>query len=76
MFALAKLIAWLFKKFYALMYHLILGVVIGSTIAIIPKGVVGWEIALSALCLPWERWLRMVCPNWMKNSNARICSRK
>ncbi|HPX95221.1 MAG TPA: DUF368 domain-containing protein [Brevefilum fermentans] len=48
-FALAKLIAWLFKKFYALMYHLILGVVIGSTIAIIPKGVVGWEIALSAL---------------------------
>ena len=47
--SLAKLIAWLFKKFYALMYHLILGVVVGSTIAIIPKGVVGWEIALSAL---------------------------
>ncbi len=48
-FGLAKLIAWLFKKFYALMYHFILGVVVGSTIAIIPKGVVGWEIALSAL---------------------------
>ena len=48
-FGLAKLIAWLFKKIYAVMYHLILGVVVGSTIAIIPKGVVGWEIALSAL---------------------------
>jgi len=46
---LAKLIAWLFKKFYAVMYHLILGVVIGSTLAIIPRGVAGWEIALCAL---------------------------
>jgi putative membrane protein len=45
----AKLIAWLFKKYYALMYHFILGVVVGSTIAIIPKGVKGWEIALCAL---------------------------
>jgi putative membrane protein len=46
---LAKLIAWLFKKFYTVMYHLILGVVVGSTIAIIPAGVEGWDIALSAL---------------------------
>lgn len=46
---LAKLIAWLFKKFYTVMYHLILGVVVGSTIAIIPAGVAGWDIALSAL---------------------------
>lgn len=46
---LAKLIAWLFKKFYAVMYHIILGVVIGSTIAIIPSGVTGWEIALCVL---------------------------
>ena len=48
-FGLAKLIAWLFRKFYAPMYHFILGVVVGSTIGIIPKGVVGWGIALSAL---------------------------
>lgn len=47
--SLAKLIAWLFKKFYAIMYHFILGVVVGSTIAIIPEGVTGWTIALSAL---------------------------
>ena len=46
---LARLIAWLFKKFYAFMYHFILGVVVGSTLAIIPAGVTGWDIALSVL---------------------------
>ena len=46
---LAKLIAWLFKKFYTIMYHFILGVVVGSTIAIIPEGVMGWDIALAVL---------------------------
>ena len=35
-FALARLISWLFKKHYALLYHIILGVVFGSTLAIIP----------------------------------------
>lgn len=45
---LAKLISWLFKKFYAVMYHLILGVVVGSTIAIIPAGVSGWTVAVCA----------------------------
>ena len=49
---LARLISWLFKKFYAFMYHFILGIVVGSTIAIIPEGVSGWTIALCALlCL-------------------------
>ena len=46
---LAKLIAWLFKKFYALMYHLILGVVVGSTLAIIPEGVAGLDIVFSVV---------------------------
>jgi putative membrane protein len=46
---LAKLISWLFKKAYALMYHLILGIVVGSTAAIIPGGVTGWTIAVCAL---------------------------
>jgi uncharacterized membrane protein len=31
------------------MYHLILGIVIGSTLAIIPAGVSGWTIALCAV---------------------------
>ena len=45
----AKLVAWAFKKQYALMYHLILGIVVGSTAAIIPHGVTGWTIAVCAL---------------------------
>lgn len=49
-FLFAKLINWLFSKQYALMYHLILGVVIGSTAAIIPSGVSGFGmIAICAL---------------------------
>lgn len=45
---LAKMVSWLFKKFYAVMYHIILGIVVGSTIAIIPAGVSGWTIAVCA----------------------------
>jgi len=45
----AKLVAFLFKKAYTLMYHLILGIVVGSTAVIIPKGVTGWTIAVCAL---------------------------
>ena len=47
-FTFAKLFSWLFKKAYALMYHLILGIVVGSTAAIIPGGVSGWTIAVCA----------------------------
>ena len=42
----AKGVNWLFDRHYAGMYHAILGIVIGSTIAIIPGGVSGWNIAL------------------------------
>jgi len=45
---LAKFIAWLFNKAYTFMYHFILGVVVGSTAAIIPGGVRGWTIAVCA----------------------------
>lgn len=46
----AQLVSWLFKKYYALMYHLILGIVVGSTAAIIPSGAIGWGvIAVCAL---------------------------
>lgn len=47
-FLFAKLINWLFTKQYTLMYHLILGVVIGSTAAIIPSGVSGF--GMIAIC--------------------------
>ncbi len=45
----AKLVNWLFKQHYAFMYHLILGIVVGSTAAIIPGGVTGWTIAVCVL---------------------------
>lgn len=45
---LAKVISLVFNKHYSFMYHLILGVVVGSTIAIIPSGLHGWTIAVSA----------------------------
>ena len=38
-FGFAKLVASLFDKAYATMYHIILGIVIGSTLAIIPASV-------------------------------------
>lgn len=47
--AFSKLAAWLFKRFHAVMYHLIIGIVVGSTLAIIPGGVSGWTIAVCAL---------------------------
>ena len=47
--AFAKLVSWLFKKSYTFMYHLILGIVVGSTLAIIPGNVSGWTIAVCAL---------------------------
>lgn len=45
----AKLVSWLFDRAYTTMYHLILGIVIGSTLAIIPSGVSGWTIAICVL---------------------------
>lgn len=45
----AKLVSWLFDRAYTTMYHLILGIVIGSTLAIIPSGVTGWTIAICAV---------------------------
>lgn len=48
-FAFARLVSWLFNKAYAFMYHFILAVVIGSTLAIIPSGVSGWTILVCVL---------------------------
>jgi putative membrane protein len=47
--AFAKLVSWLFKRSYTFMNHFILGIVVASTLAIIPGGVTGWTIALCAL---------------------------
>jgi len=47
-FLFARLVSWLFRKHHALMYHIIIGIVIGSTAAIIPSGVSG--IGIVAAC--------------------------
>jgi putative membrane protein len=47
-FLFARLVSWLFRKHHALMYHSIIGIVIGSTAAIIPSGVSG--IGVIAAC--------------------------
>jgi len=47
----AKLVSWLFKKAYAFMYHLILGVVVGSTAAIIPSGARGLGVIAACALL-------------------------
>lgn len=42
----ARLISFLFKKAYPFMYHLILGIVVGSTAAIIPRVAYSWSLIL------------------------------
>ncbi len=47
---LARLVSWVFRRFYALAYHGILGVVLASTLAIIPEGGSGGGTAASIAC--------------------------
>jgi len=48
-FTFARFVSWLFKKSFTFMYHFILGIVVGSTLAIIPSNVRGWTILVCAL---------------------------
>ena len=48
---LARLVSWFFKKHYSVAFHGILGIVLASTLVIIPTSYSGaTEILLSALC--------------------------
>ena len=48
---LARLVSWFFRKHYSLAFHGIFGIVLASTLVIIPTSYVGaWEIVLSAVC--------------------------
>ncbi|BAK99988.1 hypothetical protein OBV_27900 [Oscillibacter valericigenes Sjm18-20] len=48
---LARLVNWVFQKHYSIAFHGILGVVIASTLVIVPTEYSGWEeVALSAVC--------------------------
>lgn len=46
--AFAKVVSWLFQRSYTSMYHIILGVVTGSTLAILPMDMRGWQIPAGA----------------------------
>ena len=46
-FLFARVVSWLFRKHHALMYHIIIGIVVGSTAAIIPSGVSGIKAILA-----------------------------
>lgn len=50
-FLFARVVSWLFRKHHALMYHIIIGIVIGSTAAIIPSGVSGIGVILACALL-------------------------
>ena len=48
---LARLVSWFFRKHYSIAFHGIFGIVLASTLLIIPTSYVGaWEIVLSAVC--------------------------
>ncbi len=48
---LARLVTWFFRKHYSIAFHGIFGIVLASTLVIVPTDYVGlWEIALSAVC--------------------------
>ena len=48
---LARLGSWFFRKHYSIAFHGIFGIVLASTLVIIPTSYVGaWEIVLSAVC--------------------------
>ena len=48
---LARLVSWFFRKHYSIAFHGIFGIVLASTLVIIPTSYVGaWEIVLSVVC--------------------------
>ena len=58
MLLLARLVSWFFRRHYAVAYHGILGIVLASTLVIVPTDYTGWgEVVLSALCCAGGYWL-------------------
>ena len=51
MLLLARLVTWFFRKHYSIAFHGIFGIVLASTLVIIPTSYTGvGEIVLSVLC--------------------------
>lgn len=62
-FAFAKLVSWLFKKHYAIIYHVILGVVFGSTLAIIPVMNKAKGLMIGADVFPLDKFPQLATVN-------------
>lgn len=62
-FAFAKLVSWLFKKHYAVIYHIILGVVFGSTLAIIPVMNKAKGLMIGADVFPLDKFPQLATVN-------------
>ena len=61
---LARLVSWFFRKHYSIAFHGIFGIVLASTLVIIPTSYVGaWEIVLSAVCCIMARLDRRIQEN-------------
>ena len=57
-FLLARVVTWFFRRYYSVAFHGIFGIVLASTLVIIPTRYRGpLEVALSALCCGGGFWL-------------------
>ena len=57
-FLLARVVTWFFRRYYSVAFHGIFGIVLASTLVIIPTSYRGpLEVALSALCCGGGFWL-------------------
>ena len=51
MLLLARVVTWLFRRHYAIVFHGIMGIVAASTLVILPVRYSGWgEALMSAVC--------------------------
>lgn len=71
MLLLARLVSWFFRRHYAVAYHGILGIVLASTLVIVPTAYTGWgEVLLSALCCAGGYWLASFLDRLDRKSRA------
>lgn len=49
MLLLARLVTWLFRRYYAVVFHGIMGIVAASTLVIVPVRYIGWSEGLASM---------------------------
>ncbi len=74
-FLLRQVRLWLFAKSYTLMYHFILGIVVGSTLAIIPGVSEDGLSSCVLFCLPLALRVPTLCPSSTRSIPTNRSSR-